>query len=253
MSWSSRRKTNYLLGTIIFVVVFIIIPLSIYFYKMPTCSDGKQNQGEAGIDCGGPCKLLCRAQYNDPKFLWGRWSKIKTSGLYNILAYIENPNIEAGTKEIFFRLKLRDSEGLLLLEKVGSTYVPPNKNFAIIISGVDLKDKVPGRPIEFDFLPGARWQNMESKENGLVSLYKNLVDSSTQPKVTATISNRTLKAISNIEVIAILYNIEDNAVAFSSTKIDKIDKESNEEAVFTWPEPFSEEIYRIEIIPKVLD
>lgn len=253
MSWSSRRKTNYLLGTIIFVVVFIVIPLSIYFYKMPTCSDGKQNQGEAGIDCGGPCKLLCRAQYSDPKFLWGRWSKVKTTGEYNVLAYVENSNIEAGTKEITYRFKLRDKDGILLFEKTGTTYVPPNKNFAIIESNIDLNDKVPGRPVEFEFMPGAVWQKMDSKELGLVSLYKQIIDEDNSPKVISTLSNRTLKPISNIEVIAILYNDEDNAIAFSSTKVDSIDKGSSEEIIFTWPEPLSEKVYRIEIIPKVLD
>ena len=28
----------------------------------PTCSDGAQNGDEAGIDCGGPCKLRCENQ-----------------------------------------------------------------------------------------------------------------------------------------------------------------------------------------------
>jgi hypothetical protein len=29
------------------------------FWADPTCSDGVQNQGEAGIDCGGPCPATC--------------------------------------------------------------------------------------------------------------------------------------------------------------------------------------------------
>jgi len=253
MSWSSRRKTNYVLGTIIFVLFFVVIPLAIYLYQKPTCDDKKQNQGEAGIDCGGPCKTLCRAQYSEPKFLWGRWSMVKSVGTYNILAYVENPNIEAGTKEITYRLKIRDSAGVLLFEKTSKTSVPPNKNFAIIESGIDLKDKIPGRPVEFDFLPGAIWQKMEPKELGLIPLQKTILDEDTIPRVSATLSNTTLKPISNIEVIAILYDIEDNAVAFSSSKIDSIAKESSESVVFTWPEPLAQKIYRIEIIPKVLD
>ncbi len=28
-------------------------------YVSPTCSDGTQNQGEAGVDCGGPCPTAC--------------------------------------------------------------------------------------------------------------------------------------------------------------------------------------------------
>jgi hypothetical protein len=253
MSWSSRRKTNYVLGTIIFIIVFVVIPLAVYLYQKPTCTDGKQNQNEIGIDCGGSCKTLCRVEYSDPKFVWGRWSKVKSTGEYNILAYIENPNIEAGTKEITYRLKLRDSAGILLFEKTGKTSVPPNKNFAIIESGIKLNDKVPGRPIEFDFISGAVWQKMQPKELGLVSLYKTITNEDTIPRVSATLSNKTLKPISNIDVTAILYDSEGNAVSFSSTKIDTIAKESSEEVVFTWPEPFTKKIYSIEIIPKVLD
>lgn len=29
------------------------------FRKTPTCTDNTKNQGEAGIDCGGPCSLIC--------------------------------------------------------------------------------------------------------------------------------------------------------------------------------------------------
>ncbi len=28
----------------------------------PTCSDGKQNQGEDGVDCGGPCPFMCEPE-----------------------------------------------------------------------------------------------------------------------------------------------------------------------------------------------
>jgi len=49
-----------------------------------------------------------------------------------------------------------------------------------------------------------------------------------------------------------LYDENNNAVAFSKTKIDSIDGGSTASIVFTWPEPFSGQIVRIDIVSKVL-
>ena len=52
------RKTK------LFLVFFFLFPATAFFYSScdkdegdpaPTCYDGIQNQGESGIDCGGPC------------------------------------------------------------------------------------------------------------------------------------------------------------------------------------------------------
>ena len=64
--------------------------------------------------------------------------------------------------------------------------------------------------------------------------------------------NSTLKPIENIESVAILYDENNNAVAFSKTKIDSIDEDSTSDIVFTWPEKFKEKIVRIDIVSKVL-
>ena len=112
MSWARRRKTIYL-GTI--AIVFMIIAgwvFVAYFNKPPTCSDNKQNQGELGVDCGGPCLLLCPAQYAPLNVLWSRFSKV-SDGDYNVLAYIENPNLNASSYNLNYVFKLYDSRGIL--------------------------------------------------------------------------------------------------------------------------------------------
>ena len=251
MSWAQRRKATYLSGVSLFFIIIILIIVVPKLFKTATCFDGIKNQNETGIDCGGPCQTLCKAGYINPVVQWVRWAKVTSSGAYNFLAYVENPNIGAGVYSAPYDFKIYDKDDVLLFEKNGITYIPPNKNFAIFEDGVNILDKTPAR-ISFTFAPGATWQKMDNRELGVVSDSSVLSKESTKPRVDAVIRNKTLQELKNIEVVAILYGSNDNAVAFSRTKIDSLAGESIQNAVFTWPEPFSSKIYRIEIVTKIL-
>ncbi|MFA6227280.1 MAG: hypothetical protein WC631_02300 [Candidatus Paceibacterota bacterium] len=251
MSWAQRRKATYLSGIILFFIIIILIIVVPRLFKTATCFDGIKNQSEIGIDCGGPCQIICRAEYSDPIVQWVRWAKVTSSGTYNVLAYIENPNIGSGAYDAPYNFKIYDKDGVLLFEKYGNAYIPPNKKFAIFEDGINLLDKTPSR-INFTFTTGAVWQKMDNRELGIVSDSNILSKESLKPRLDSVIRNKTLRDIKDIEVIAILYDSNNNAVAFSRTKIDLLDKESTQNIVFTWPEPFSGKVYRIETISKIL-
>ena len=65
-----------------------------YYYQPATCRDGKQNQEEDGVDCGGPCSLICDAQSATPIVSWVRFFKIQ-DGFYNVASFVENPNAKS--------------------------------------------------------------------------------------------------------------------------------------------------------------
>jgi hypothetical protein len=251
MSWAQRRRVSYIGGFFAIVLIVVIIFAIRFLSKPATCTDGVQNQGEVGIDCGGPCINLCRAQYSDPVVLWTRWSKVTSSGTYNLLAYIQNPNIDAGALNVPYNFKLYDKDGVLLFEKAGITYIPPSKSFAIFEDGININDKVPAR-VDLIFPSNTIWQRIDSKELSIVSVSKNITKEDSKPRVDAMIQNTSLLPIKNIDVIAILYSADDNAIAFSRTNIDLIQGGGTVPVVFTWPEPLSSKVYKIEIVPKVL-
>jgi hypothetical protein len=65
LSWGARRQLM-IIGT--FVAIIVVIALAIIIPKLntkPTCSDGKQNGTEQGVDCGGACSKLCAFQTTD--------------------------------------------------------------------------------------------------------------------------------------------------------------------------------------------
>jgi len=251
MSWAQRRRATYLGGIFAVILIIVIIFAIKILSKSSTCFDGIKNQSEVGIDCGGPCTNLCRAEYSDLNVLWVRWAKVSSSGKYNVVAYIQNPNIGAGVLNLPYSFYIYDKTGVLLFEKSGSTYVPPSKNFAIFEDGVDIMDKIPSR-ISFVFNKNTVWQKMGSREIGISTISKVLSKEDTAPRLNVELNNKTLQDMDNVEVVAILYNDSDNAVAFSRTKIDSLKAETTQKVVFTWPEAFSSKVYKIEIVPKIL-
>lgn len=250
MTWAQHRKFIYL-GTI--AVIFIAIAVWIfvaYFYKAPTCFDGKMNGDEQGIDCGGSCQLLCRAQYAPLTVLWSRFSKVN-DGVYNVLAYIENPNISAASYNLNYTFKLYDSRGVLLKERSGKTFAPPNKLLAVFEADMLTGNQVPTR-VDFSFTSAAVWVKQESKETGLSVSQSVLSREDTAPRLTTTVTNKTINIINQIEAIAIAYNGEGNTVAFSRTIIDSLNGKEAREISFNWPKPFVEPAARTEVILKIL-
>ncbi len=255
MSWARRRKFIYIGSIVLLFLLVIVLPTVIHFYKAPTCFDGKQNQTEVGVDCGGPCILLCRGGYAPLTVLWSRFSKVN-DGVYNVLAYIENPNINAGTDDLNYTFKLYDKSGILLRERSGRTFAPANKVMAVFEADLFTGNQIPQR-VEFSFSSQAVWTKQESVENGLSISQAVISRADTAPRLSALINNKTINPIKNIEAIGIIYNTEGNTSAFSRTIIDSIDGKEAKNISFNWPQPFEQNgltntLARTEIILKVL-
>ncbi|MFA6797294.1 MAG: hypothetical protein WCR40_01120 [Candidatus Paceibacterota bacterium] len=251
MSWAKRRKATYISSFLLILFLILIIVFFVFFNKQPTCFDNIRNQGESGIDCGGPCTILCRAQYVDPNILWTRWAKVSGFGTYNVLAYSQNLNVGIGALNAPYIFSIYDKDNIMLYQKTGYTYIPPSGNFTIFEGNININDKIPAR-IEFNFINNFIWQKIENEESDITAVSKSLINQETRPKLLVTIKNKSLKDIKNIESIAILYDENANAIAFSKTITDILAKDSTQDITFTWPEKFKEEVYKIEIISKVL-
>ena len=65
------------------------------------------------------------------------------------------------------------------------------------------------------------------------------------------LSNSSIETIKDIEVVAIIFDLKDNAVAVSSTFVERLSDRSSRNLVFTWPNKFDTKSSRIEIIPRI--
>lgn len=247
MSWGTRRRNTILL--VIFLLVFI--PIAIYvtsiLIKPVTCFDGIQNGTETGVDCGGNCALLCKAEIIDPIVVWKRHFEV-APGVYNVVAMVENPNPESGSDRAPYIFKLYDRDGVLLQERKGITKLSP-KEIVPIVENTLLTGKLEPIRVSFQFTDELVFEKQPLESQPIVVRDEKLIDERGLPRINATIENTDLLPINKILVVAIVYDVDDNAIASSSTVIERILKDQSVPVVFTWPVPFEKAVSHIEIYP----
>jgi len=251
MSWASRRKSIYTGVLALVVLLFLSIPLYSYLSRTPTCIDGKQNGDELGVDCGGSCEALCQSQAREMIVHWSRAFK-SGDGMVDALAYVENPNILAGTENVIYRFKLYDENNILITEKFGKTFVLPSEQIAIFEPALRTGERV-YKYAFFEFAPDIQWVRVKegTKASELAISEQNITGLEMKPKLTAVISNNSITPVYNVEIVAIIYDIDDNAIAVSATLVDEITKYGGKTISFSWRKPFESIPARIDIIPRI--
>lgn len=247
MNWASHKRILYAIGACFVLLLIFSVPLYKIITVPPSCTDRKQNGDERGIDCGGSCALLCKADVQKPIVHWARVFPV-SSGVYDAVAYVENQNIRARTDEALYRFKVYDSENILILEKVGKTRIEAGEALAVFLGGIKTGTREPRR-VFFEFEPDITFTQGSRQEASIIAVSPILSNPDLIPRLTTTLKNQTALPVRDIDIIAILYAGE-NAIAASATHIDEIKGNSEEEALFTWPHPIPDIITRIEIIPR---
>lgn len=248
MSWAGKRRAVYGGGVLLFIILVVGIPLFIFLYDAPTCSDGVKNHGEVEIDRGGPCPLLADSQVQEEGILWARAFEV-SSGVYNAVAYIDNPNFNAGVRNIAYSVKLFDVNNILVAERKGRTYISPNGVTPIFEGGIIAGERVPTRTF-FSFLEAPLWESVTEPQERLVIGTRTVSNEDTLPRIDAVVKNISFEAVDDIEVVATIFNSSGNAIASSRTTLGVLAGQAEQSIVFTWPQPFSAPVSRIEIIPR---
>lgn len=247
MSWGTRRR-----NTIIAIFILIIaIPSSIIlfniYYEPANCFDGKQNGDEQEVDCGGSCELLCQELIIEPTVLWRRFFQV-SPGIYNVVAMIENQNPNAGVPNAQYVFKLYDNNNVLLYERKGSVELKP-KEVLPIIENTLFTNKLSASRVSFEFTNEFIYERDVPRDQVLVIKDERLTETESTPRIDAMIQNIDLRPVEDITVVVVVYDNDGNAMAVSSTVIDFLEKDQQQPAVFTWPQPFESEVASIEIIP----
>ena len=249
--WATRRKFIYTGSFFLFIILAVGIPAVVILYNPAMCDDGKKNGDERGVDCGGSCRALCPADALAPTILWQRAFKV-TDGVYNAVALIENPNLEWGTKKSAYQFKLFDAKGLVIAERTGTTDISAHQTFPIFEQTIRAGNRVPTRVV-FEFTSQLDWRKTQDRSSNVKVISQLLSNPTTAPRLEARVENKTEVELPNIEIVAILFDQQNNAMAASRTYIENFLPAEKRSVVFTWPLPFGGPVARVNIIPKIPD
>jgi hypothetical protein len=247
MSWGTRRRNTII--TIFFLIVFGLIGYLLYdaLYEPPNCFDKKWNGDEVNIDCGGSCALRCESQVLNPIIHWTRSFEV-SPGVYNVLAYLENPNVDSGIDNVSYRFRVYDDQNVLLQERRGSTSILPKSVLPLLENTLPV-GKLDANRVVFEFTEPLVWYKKEISENLIVVQDEEISRLEDSPRIRALVRNTGISPIKDLKVIAIVYDLNNNAMASSQTILKTVPANQNMEIFFAWPKPFESEMSRFELIP----
>ena len=253
MSWSAKRQ----LFIIFLLCLFFGSIFGVYYYfniRVPvSCTDTKQNQGELDVDCGGPCVNICESEILPLTVEWARSFKI-SNGKYDAAAVIVNRNNYLGISKFKYRLSLYDSRNVHVAEKDGEIFINPNEKVVIFESSIDTGEREATRAIleynEEKLLQGwVRVGDLSLKPR--ISVGNEKLTEGARPSLSAEITNDSPSDIRNIDVSAVVYDENNNAMAVSSTFVSILSRGETQTVTFTWPEPFKNKPKTKDILPRI--
>lgn len=241
MSWASRRQSQYIAGLVGFFAIIALIILYPILTKPATCTDGKRNNGEAGVDCGGACQRICNADASEPIIIWKRAFPVSNSN-YNLVALVENRNKDAAVAQASYEFRIYDANNLLIGRREGTTFIPANQQFAVFEPRFDAGlGEV--KSVLFEFTSPFVWIKKPPTIQTLPIFIDNAIygEDKTSPTLTARITNDSVYDLPEFDVITILYGEDRNAINASKTHKDGLATNKNTPILFTWPLPFTQE------------
>ena len=242
ISWAAKKQLTYLL-LVLAVIVGLIFAVWLNI-TAPSCTDGKQNQGEKGADCGGPCAKECLGEIKDLAVLWSKPLQVSGSD-YDAVALVENRNLFLSAKSAKYQFKFYDDRNILIASRQGEIFVNPGQKFAIFENNIDVGARKPAK-VFLEFQKNINWEIYKGENLGLIVVKKEYQDSP-RPSISAVLENETLANARGVYAIVIIYADDGNAIAASATKIGEIKGGASAEIFFTWLEKFEEDYSRDEI------
>ena len=109
----------------------------------------------------------------------------------------------------------------------------------------------------FSFLPTVSWEKIPvAFSQAVIKSDRTLLESFTtggsqvNTRLTATLENKSRYSFADMEVVAILYDKNGNAITSSQVLLPKLLAESTKNITFTWPYSMRSQVVQIEIIPR---
>lgn len=242
LSWARRRQFAYI-STFFFLVIVVLFVAYFIYRPEPTCFDNKQNQGEAGVDCGGSCTLACETQIKPLKVYWVRPLPV-SSGRYDLVAQIENFNQNLGLRRLDYTFSLFGKDNTLIAKREGSTFVNPGEKFVIFESRIETGD-IAVKKAFLEFGGNYSWEKIEPISRDIY-IEKKSFNNEPKPTLNLSVGNSRLEVVRDLRVYSTLSDVNGNIFGASASIVDEIGPGETRDVYLTWPEPFEQEATFIE-------
>ena len=245
MSYYSKRRLAILF---FFLIIFSIIGYWIYlkYFKVyPTCNDGIQNQGEEGIDCGGPCKKICTFKAEKANLDWVRVFEV-IPGVYNIAGLIENPNFYYGYK-VSYEIRYINQDDMIIGKIRDTVFLKPLQKKIIFYPGIQLKGQKIKRVYFYKTQVSDLVQMKPEKEKISIKTKELIEDKNGFSKLKIVLYNNDIVPKNSLNIYGILIDDKDNVIDLSKTYYEMIGPRQEAEIYLTWRKKIEKKVAEIKV------
>jgi len=236
-----RKKITIL---VVFLVILLAIGLGIYLIIRPeesTCFDGIQNQGETGIDCGGPCGACPHPKELE---IISQDFIFTTSDNFDLVAEVRNPNANWGAESMIYEFTFYNANNQLIGSKQGSTYILPQETKYIVEQRIYLTETPSLMKFE---LADINWQKLIGfSELQIRVKTKNPRIMDGKYNLYGAIENKSNYNLDKIEAVGLLFDEDYGIIAVGKTEIRTFLIGETRDFEINWPSA-NKEIYSSEI------
>jgi hypothetical protein len=234
-----------------YLALFSVISFLLYLMISPkaTCVDGKKNQGEKEIDCGGPCSP-CRISYVEKDFIVDEKTFVSGgNNTYDALVKISNLNDTVGASSFHYTITLRNDSGAALATKEGDDYILPADSRYVAKLGITTLDNE--TPTQIDFSVGdIKWTELGNIRRPQLSVYNRKFGPDTGgvgSKAEGMVRNEGIDDFRKIDLVVILRDENGKVLGLSTTQKDNLRSGMEGSFVLTWPYTFPSVVRSMEV------
>lgn len=203
---------------VIFLILFSIY--SIWFKSAPSCFDGRKNQKEIGVDCGGPCSA-CEIKTLSP--IIADWIKYFPADSKTIIAAeIKNSNQNYGAKKFFYTLDIYGKNEEKIKTIFGNSFIYPEE-IKYIVEFLEINPKDVGRvQIAFDNFDWAKKDDFLKPEIEPRDIAFSVNSVNNKIEIRGIAVNKSAFSLSKIKVIAFLATANNILISASRTEFENL-------------------------------
>lgn len=137
----SLRRAKQIIYGAFYILVLAGVMAGIYYAFVrpkPSCFDGTQNQGEEGVDCGGPCSRVC-TQNIKPITLVDQVSVFRQDqSRLSFLARVNNPNLDYAARNFDYKFSLYNEGDVAIESFSGKSFIYAGEIKYILLPNVSV-------------------------------------------------------------------------------------------------------------------
>ncbi len=236
---------------LVWLIIFVAIIAGIYFLiiksTLPDCSDNIQNQGETGVDCGGPCSR-CPWQHEDLQIISSQAIKPRDNYV-DLVASLKNPNPDFGVKILSYAFNLYNSNNNLISFKQGASYILPGETKYIIEQKILVNEEI--SRVEFKII-NTVWQKLAGFEEPELLIRNSNFTLTTDniARAYGTLENKSNYDFEKINVYIILLDKDSKILGVAQTEERTVVSKESRYFEINWFYPLAGQVEKFDIMAK---